>query len=202
MNREATRCVLPFRFPNAGNFFRAFPCLCASRPSLLPLGLMLAHVALLFFAAFPLSGTAVFQPSQPDVLGCITPAAACSPKEPGHLSVDRSERVLAYLELSEKKEIDPWLRDDIRIAWITVLYAASDNPQPHVDANYRVLGCHPSDVWPRIVARREAMLGGEYSNFFDGAVSPRKPAASVSLDSATQALEKTNGARAMNSRAA
>lgn len=154
------------------------------------------------FATFPVFGTVALASPPVAVIGCTTPAAACSPKEPGHLSIDRSERVLAYLELSEKKETDPWLRDDIRIAWITVLYAASGNQQPHVDANYRVLGCHPLDVWPRIVARREAMLGGEYSNFFDGAVSPRKPAASVSLDSATQALEKTNGARAMNSRAA
>jgi hypothetical protein len=154
------------------------------------------------FAAFPVFGTAALCWPPVEVIGCTTPAAACSQKEPGHLSTDRSERVLAYLELCENKEIDPWLRDDIRIAWITVLYAASGNQQPHIDASYRVLGCHPLDVWTRIVARRQAVLGGEYSKFFGAVLSPRKPAASVPLGSATQALEKTNGARAMNSRAA
>ena len=157
---------------------------------------------LCLLAAIPFFGTVAAPPSQSVVLGSTNLAAACSLEEPGHLSIRRSEHVLAYLELCEKEEIDPWLRDDIRIAWITVLYAASGNQQAHVDASYRVLGCHPSDVWARIVARRQAKLGGEYGKFFGAVSSPRKPAASVPLASATQALENNNGARAMNSRAA
>lgn len=70
-----------------------------------------------------------------------------------------TERVLVRLETAETKELDPWMRDDIRIAWITTLYASQGNPQPHVDATYRVLGLHPDKVWPAILARRDALLG-------------------------------------------
>lgn len=93
--------------------------------------------------------------------------------------VDATGHVLAYLEKAERKESDPWLRDDIRIAWITTLYASQGNPQPHIDATYRVLGLHPDQVWPAICARRERMLGVEYANFFPQASSPKKPCASV-----------------------
>lgn len=74
-------------------------------------------------------------------------------------AVPLAESVLCYLEVAEKKEFDPWLRDDIRIAWITVLEASRGNSQPHIDATYRVLGIHPDKVWPAIVARRKAILG-------------------------------------------
>jgi hypothetical protein len=75
--------------------------------------------------------------------------------------VDLAERVLARLEAAEQKESDVWLRDDIRIAWITTLYASRGNPQAHVDATYKVLGIHPDKVWPAICARRAALLGSE-----------------------------------------
>jgi len=80
---------------------------------------------------------------------------------PQERCVTLAERVLARLEQAEQREIDPWLRDDIRIAWIATLYASQGNPQPIVDATYRVLGLHPSKVWPAILARREALLGPE-----------------------------------------
>jgi hypothetical protein len=70
-----------------------------------------------------------------------------------------TNRILAQLCLAEVREPDPWLRDDMRIAWITILYASQGNPQPHVDATYRVLGLHPDKVWPAILARRRALLG-------------------------------------------
>lgn len=73
-----------------------------------------------------------------------------------------SERVLARLEKLEKEEIDPWLRDDLRIAWITTLYASQGNKQPFVDATYRVLGLHPDKVWPAILQRRAAILGKSF----------------------------------------
>jgi len=78
---------------------------------------------------------------------------------PQERRVDLADRVLARLEQSETKEIDPWVRDDLRIAWIATLYASQGNPQPFVDATYRVLGLHPEKVWPAIVARRAALLG-------------------------------------------
>jgi hypothetical protein len=73
--------------------------------------------------------------------------------------LELTNRVLVRLETAEAKEPDPWMRDDIRIAWITTLYASQGNQQPHVDATYRVLGLHPDKVWPAILARREAILG-------------------------------------------
>jgi len=85
-----------------------------------------------------------------------------------------SERVLVRLETAERKESDPWLRDDIRIAWITVLYASRGNPQPHIDATYQVLGIHPDKVWPAICARRAALLGS--------ASSPKKPCAGTKAE--------------------
>ena len=92
---------------------------------------------------------------QLEVLHDITTTAL----PPGAPCVTLAERVLARLEQSEAKESDPWLRDDIRIAWIATLYAAQGNPQPLIDATYRVLGLHPDKVWPAIVARRAALLG-------------------------------------------
>lgn len=56
-------------------------------------------------------------------------------------------------------------------------------------ASYEVLGLHPEKVWPAIEARRNALGPLE-------ALPPKKPAQSVKLW-----FEKTNGARAINSRA-
>lgn len=86
-----------------------------------------------------------------------------------------SGRVMLRLEQAEKEEINPHLRDDIRIAWITVLGAMRDEPQPHVLATYRVLGLHPDKVWPAIVARRRKNLGADYGKFFGELSSPKKP---------------------------
>jgi hypothetical protein len=67
--------------------------------------------------------------------------------------------ILGYLASAEMREEDVWLRDDIRIAWITVLNAAQGSPIPHIEATYTVLGLHPDKVYPAILARREALLG-------------------------------------------
>ena len=112
---------------------------------------------LLLFAVFPLSVTAATLSFQTEVLGCTPYPIALPPGSSESLPL--AEHVLAYLEVCEKKEADPWLRDDIRIAWVTVLYASRGNSQPHVDATYQVLGLHPDKVWPAILARREALLG-------------------------------------------
>lgn len=86
-----------------------------------------------------------------------------------------SLRICDYLSRAEAKEIDPWMRDDLRIALITTLRAARGERNPHVSATYTVLGLHPDKVWPAIEARRRAQLGNLYDNFFGGASSPKKP---------------------------
>jgi hypothetical protein len=89
-----------------------------------------------------------------------------------------SRRVLRRLEQAEAREIDPHFGDDYRIAWITVLEAARGNPQPTVNATYRVLGLHPDRVWPAIIARRKALLGSYYEAFWGESLPPKKPAQS------------------------
>ena len=89
------------------------------------------------------------------------------------------ERVLSRLEQAERSELNPHARYDYRIAWITVLYAARGNSQPHTDATYRVLGLHPEKVWPSIVARRRALLGAWYEEFHGLMLAPKKPVQSV-----------------------
>ena len=106
-------------------------------------------------------------------------------------------RILAYLQRAEERETDFGLRDDARIAWITVLYASRGDRAPHVAATYAVLGMHPDKVWPRILANRRALLGSEFEKLYppstqasapatdigDGASSPKKPVRTVrSLD--------------------
>jgi hypothetical protein len=44
-----------------------------------------------------------------------------------------------------------------------------------------VLNCHPDQVWPRILAQREAKLGKLHSQVWGVASSPRKPVQSVKL---------------------
>jgi hypothetical protein len=67
--------------------------------------------------------------------------------------------ILDYLASAEAREEDVWLRDDVRIAWITVLNASQGSPIPQIEASYAVLGLHPDKVYPAIVARRAALLG-------------------------------------------
>lgn len=91
---------------------------------------------------------------------------------PQERPVEVSARVMLRLEETEKAELNPHFRDDIRIAWITTLFALRDEPEPHVQATYRVLGIHPDKVAAAIEARRRAQLGAEYDQFF---VAPKKP---------------------------
>lgn len=98
--------------------------------------------------------------------------------------VEWTERVLLRLEKAEKKEIDPWLRDDIRIAWITTRWSQNGVPDwslhadqtPYAAATWQVLHCAPSEVWPRIVAARKTKLGSEYSRWYDANDNPQKGA--------------------------
>lgn len=94
-------------------------------------------------------------------------------------SLGLSGRVLKYLATAEWHEIDPWYRDDYRIAWIIVLESIRGNINAHIDATYRVLGCHPDHVYKRITARRKAMLGDKYAEFYPYEVAPKKPSVSA-----------------------
>jgi hypothetical protein len=133
-------------------------------------------LALLFI--FPLPGPIARYSYRAEVLGEVALPAA-SIEEP---SVDLSDRCLARLVEAELREPDVWFRDDYRIARVTVGLARKGSPIPHVAAAYAVLGVHPDQVWPRIVARRHAMLGAEYETFFGEASSPKKPVGSVRLE--------------------
>jgi hypothetical protein len=104
-----------------------------------------------------------------------------------------THRILTRLVEAEAQEIDPWLRDDLRIARLIVGYAARGEAvlcSPDVLASYMVLGLHPEKVWPAILARRKAQGPLEVFGV------PKKPPQSVKLWA-----EKSNGARAVNSRA-
>lgn len=90
-----------------------------------------------------------------------------------------TRRILARLAEAEAHELSPHLQSDVRIAWITVSFAARGDPQPDVAASYAVLGLHPQKVWPAVVARRRALLGSHYDEFWGEALPPKKPAQSV-----------------------
>ena len=88
--------------------------------------------------------------------------------------------ILDYLAWAESAEADVWLRDDIRIAWITVSFAAQGYEQPHIAATYQVLGLHPSKVYAAISERRKAILGPEFvahESALDS-LPPKKPVSS------------------------
>jgi hypothetical protein len=109
-----------------------------------------------------------------------------------------SGRVVERLTQAEACEPNPHYRDDLQIARLTVHYAATGEAvlcPPHVLASYAVLGLHPEKVWPAIEARRKALLG-PLLEVLGAPPVPKKAAQSVKLWA-----EKTNGARAINSRA-
>ena len=93
-----------------------------------------------------------------------------------------SSRILEYLAWAEQNEPDVWLRDDLRIAWITVRFAELGYANPFVLATQQVLGIHPDKLQAAIEARRRAKLGALYDNFALN-LPPKKPAASVRLPS-------------------
>jgi hypothetical protein len=96
------------------------------------------------------------------------------------------DRILLHLEETERREPDAWMRDDIRIAWLVVLYASQDIPQPFVAACYRVLGIHPNNLQAALAARRLALLGSA------PALPPKKPAQSERGIPCTKAKQSRN----------
>jgi hypothetical protein len=147
---------------------------------------LLVRLVLWFFtlAVCPIPVTIWPRSFEVEVLERITVSAL-----PQERPLEVTERVLLHLENAEKKETDPWLRDDIRIAWITARWSQHGIPDwslhgyasPYVAATWQVLNCHPDQVWPRILAQREAKLGKLHSQVWGVASSPRKPVQSVKL---------------------
>lgn len=146
-------------------------------------------VWLITLAAYPIPVQLFPQSFAVEVLERIAfsaPPLAALPQE--RPRVDLTEHVLVYLENAERKEINPWLRDDYRIAWITTNWSdrgipdwfLRDRSSAYVAATYQVLNCHPDQVWPNIVAARRRQLGNSYEQVW--ASSPKKPAKSVTLE--------------------
>lgn len=153
---------------------------------------------LVALAAFPIPASLLSQSFQVEVLQRITLAALpLSPESESPL--EWTDRVLVRLEQVEKKEIDPWLRDDIRIAWITTQWSQHGVPDwswrrsssAHVAATYQVLHCDPDEVWPRIVRQREVKLGALHEKVWGTSSSPRKPVRSVGLAEYERRRKKT-----------
>jgi hypothetical protein len=125
-------------------------------------------IALLFISPLP-SGIIGYS-FRGEVLGQVVafPAsadgAALTEEQP---EVSFSDRLVARLLKAETHEPDAWFRDDYRIARVTVGLARKDSPIPHIEATYCVLGLHPDNVWPAIIARRKAQLGSMYLDFYD-----------------------------------
>ena len=88
-------------------------------------------------------------------------------EELGTGSLDSTyDRILSRLALIEAKEEDAHLKTDCRIAWFTVRFCQTGEAvecTPAVLASYKVLGCHPDHVWPRITQRRNWVLGAPKS---------------------------------------
>ena len=105
--------------------------------------------------------------------GAVSSASDQSHRPPGGAELDHFVgRVLLRLEKAEKEESNPHLRDDVRIAWVTCLYAARNEPKPHERATLAVLGILPDQVWPKILANRQARLGTEFSRWYEADGSP------------------------------
>lgn len=112
-----------------------------------------------------------------------------------------SDRIVSRLVEAESKESNAWFRDDYRVARVTVGFARRGSPIPLIEASYAVFGAHPDQIWPRIVARREALLARDYEKVFGDMRSPRKPVGSVAL-AELKSSGKTNGAKPDKQRAA
>jgi hypothetical protein len=102
----------------------------------------------------------------------LQPRKAFSSGEP-RVPLDEAEprvifdRILARLTQAEAHELDVWLREDYRQAFITVALTAKNFPNPFLEASIRMNGCHPDKVFQHITNNRKAQLGGEYSRFYD-----------------------------------
>ena len=88
-----------------------------------------------------------------------------------------SEHVLEYLASAELSERDPWIADDLRVAWLAVLYAGRDYPDPWGRAFWWYYGkTHAKAllIWQERERKTAEILGHALS-----AIPPKKPSQSV-----------------------
>jgi hypothetical protein len=102
----------------------------------------------------------------------------------------RSERVLNYLSAAELKEIDPWVRDDYRVSYFTVLRCSEIEDYEVLAENAALAGKRVGQmIWeysfwmyygitPEKALQRWALRDREREAFFSSV--PKKPASSVS----------------------
>jgi hypothetical protein len=103
------------------------------------------------------------------------------------------DRLLARLVQAEAHEDNLFYKQDYRQAAIVVSLADRGNPEPFVASSYACYGIHPDKLWPKLLAKRRAALGPEYSRWYDAAGNLRPDAPkkrSKSVIPATQAKEK------------
>jgi hypothetical protein len=89
-----------------------------------------------------------------------------------------SESVCEYLAWCEANEPNVWLRDDIRIAWLTVLNASEGKPDPWRYSFWMYLGRVPEKVIPELVARAERHRLMEVPDYDPTVKMAQSPAAS------------------------
>lgn len=95
-----------------------------------------------------------------------------------HQKQVRVWRVLEYLAKAELRESDVWLRDDIRVAYKTVVNASLGMSDPWIQAFCSYYGRHPRRAipfWLEREAQREEKVGPGMT------ASPKKPVQSVRL---------------------
>jgi len=72
-----------------------------------------------------------------------------------------------YLLWARDAEENPWFRDDYQIAFQTCLNLGNGVAAPFVVACCETLGCHPDEVWERIVAQMRAKNGKYFREGLD-----------------------------------
>lgn len=86
----------------------------------------------------------------------------------GKISNRVSERVLCRIAQAEAREPDPWIRDDYRVAWLTVLRASEGCPDPFGLAFWGYYGTswqRAVKFWQERTAVRDKLLGAGLDSF-------------------------------------
>lgn len=97
------------------------------------------------------------------------------------------DRVLARLVQAEAHEPDVWERENYRQSAMVVSLARRGNTEPFTVSSYQMYGVHPDKLHAKIVARRKADLGKEYSRWYDENDNLKKEAACPNQTTSTVA---------------
>lgn len=91
----------------------------------------------------------------------------------------QSEAVLAYLAAAEAHEEDVWLRDDIRLSWLTVLRAAAGHSDPWRYSFWTMFGKVPEKVIPIWCERAQEHAEMENSHAYGSGFRPQAISRSI-----------------------